>query len=800
MNSIYDLISTKVFEGTIATKDLFDDLMQQEIDHQARLSSFYRKFLAESAWNLGNPIDSLPYLPVGAFKHQTHMTKIESEDRGLELKSSGTSGITSSIFVDRETSRRQKLSVRLTWEDYFGDERSPALVLDADPQNSEALGARQAAIMGYTRNSSTVEYLLKEENGKLIPSQKWFQVQQDLPSEPVVIIGFTYVLWRFLREQLGKSRIELPTGSRVIHIGGWKKLEAEKISPEDFKALVSSSLSVDSADIHDVYGFTELMGVSFIECSFGNKHVPKWVRATALDPITLEPLISGAQGLLAFRSPIAHSYLGLGIVTDDLGYVSDKLSKCGCGREGQIIQVSGRRGRAEIRGCGDILGSAKLEQTRSEGSQDSINLLFPEKLGLGSSAFQKVVTETTNESRSITTLTLPEKLEVISELRERWKLLSDSDFTGRLRKNGIGFLIDWSNPDRLRQVLDDSLPEGRASLDNWVERHSAPGRKIRAIPRGVLSQWVSGNVPALGMFPIIYGWLTNNVSLSRLSTKAFELTIELLDPLNELATISPAARKMAESTLVFTFDHNNEAANSIISRAADTVIAWGGEAAISAISQLPMKPSARTLYFGPRTSYAVVFESAVNTHNRMAVIARRLVADSTVFEQAACASPHSVFLVSGDEGLSEKLAAALADEFSREASKETGLLIDKDLVSEIALYRRRRMLDSKIFPVGHFATVVVPMETLSLPEPVFGKTLHVVQVKDIHEMDKYLSPYLQSVSIAGTQKESEDLAESLVCRGVKRFPSVGRITNFENPWDGEDIINLLVRNATLGGP
>jgi hypothetical protein len=213
-----------------------------------------------------------------------------------------------------------------------------------------------------------------------------------------------------------------------------------------------------------------------------------------------------------------------------------------------------------------------------------------------------------------------------------------------------------------------------------------------------------------------------------------------------------------------------------------------------------MKQDVRTLYFGPRTSYAAVFQSAIEGESRLNVIARRLVADSTVFEQAACASPHSVFVISPDKDAADKLADAIAKQFLRESLAFDPDTADQDLIAEVALYRQRKLLDSRVLSVSDYATVVVPSETHSLPEPVFGRTLHVIHVRRIEDLEKYLSPYLQSVATAGNSRESEKLAELLVKQGVKRFPTVGKITNFENPWDGENIVGSLVRISTLGGP
>jgi len=800
MDKIYDLISKPVFDETRSVSLLFESALREEIENQTKNSQAFSKFLAEHEWKNGDSLESLPYLPVGAFRHQSLLTQVTGEARGIKLSSSGTSGLASSIFIDQETSRRQKLSVRLTLENFFGSDRVPALVFDSDPRGSDSVGARQAAIMGYIRNASEVQYLIEEKNGLFTPSSSWNELVKNPPSAPVYVVGFTFVLWKFLSDQLGSGGVRLPRGSKVIHIGGWKKLESEKISNKDFSDLVSNYLGVEPEEIHDIYGFTELMGVSFIECSFGNKHVPKWVRASSLNLLTLEKQESHQQGLLAFQSPLAHSYLGLSIVTDDMGFVDEGSVKCLCGRPGQTIRVTGRRSKAEIRGCGDILGSTKFEQKHGELKTNFISGLFPVQSDFTLEEFQVEVTRVRSAAEGLKSFNLGEKLEVIEALREQWKKIADADKSGNLRKNGVGFLVEWSSPDRLRKLLDSFLPGGRGTLDRWATWNQSSGSRIRSVPRGLMTQWVSGNVPALGIFPIIYSWITNNSNVSRLSTRAFELTLELLHPLKALALISDAARALSEATLAVTFDHSNHHANQIMSRAADTIIAWGGESAIESISSLPAKRDVKPLFFGPRTSYAVVFESAIDSDSRLGVIARRLVADSTVFEQAACASPHTVFVVTRDPKTSEKLAHAIAAQFERERNLASAELIDDELLPEITLYRKRRLLDSKVLAVSGYATVVMPASTSSLPEPVFGRTLHVVRIESLEDARKFTGPYLQSVSIAGNPKETETLAEMLVSTGVKRFPTVGKITNFENPWDGEDIISALVRTSTLGGP
>jgi hypothetical protein len=127
------------------------------------------------------------------------------------------------------------------------------------------------------------------------------------------------------------------------------------------------------------------------------------------------------------------------------------------------------------------------------------------------------------------------------------------------------------------------------------------------------------------------------------------------------------------------------------------------------------------------------------------------------------------------------------------------LELSADLVSEIAIYRRRRMLDSIVLgEVG--STVVVPRESRSLPEPIFGRTVNVIRVSNVDELRDIPSAEVQSVGVAGSSKDFFELAQALENSSVKRFPQIGRMTNFEDPWDGVSITRNLVNFRTLGGP
>ncbi len=805
MTYLDTLLQLNPFDYSENAEDLYKKALKETYDLYSERNEHWRAYILANG-STDSPIDEIPPIPVSVFKHASHLTNV-SELVTNTLSSSGTSGRVSQISIDSPDSKRQKVTLAKVMTEFIGEERLPAVVFDVDPKTASSVSARQAAIIGYTRFSSETLFLLELNQERLQLKPNWrdiLQVFKDKHSGKFLIIGFTYVLYQFLQEisQLGQS-LDVPENSKLIHIGGWKKLESMKVSPTQTKDVFSLATGIDSQNIHDVYGFTELMGVSFVECKSGWKHVPNFVKVRVHDSLTLAELSRGGTGLLSFASPIPRSYLGANLLTDDVGFLSPATENCPCGLPGQIFRVTGRRPKAEIRGCGDIL-SASMEDpsklsTPSSVTSDVINTLFPNQSTLTSSQLMAELNKTRKASRVLATHRVSEVLEVIDNLREHWRQLESTDKTGTLRLNGLGYLVEWASPSRLKNLLDVNLLGGSLSLDGWSYFGSSDDIATKSTPKGLVSQWVSANVPLLGMFPTLMAWLTGNSVVMRVSSTGNDMSTLILNPLKSLSQNNKTAEAILNSTLVLTFDRGLERAHHAISKEADVIIAWGGLEATNSISSYPAKANATKLIFGPRTSFAVVFGNFVDSEPKSRVVARRAAADVFVFDQIACASPHTLYFVSDSDEEALSFASLLAEEFEKRAKAQSSLELSADLVSEIAIYRRRRMLDSIVLG-GVGSTVVVPRESHSLPEPIFGRTVNVIRVSNVEELRDIPSAEVQSVGVAGSSKDFFELAQALENSSVKRFPQIGRMTNFEDPWDGVSITRNLVNFRTLGGP
>jgi hypothetical protein len=295
------------------------------------------------------------------------LTLAESTEIVRTLTSSATSGQTPSrITLDKATSRRMTKALTGIIREFIGPGRRPYLVVDT-PENltpRAEIGARGAAILGLTPFATTIDCCLKaNDDGELrLDVGKILSFARECGEKEVLIYGFTYVIWKSLVQILrreGKS-LAMPH-ARVLHSGGWKRLEKEAVTKDDFTQAVAEIVGCSPSRIIDYYGMVENVGVVYPDCEFGNKHVPAFAEVIIRDPLTLAPVKVGERGLLQACSVLPTSYPGFLLLTDDLAELMD-YDGCPCGRRGMFFRFAGRVPKVEVRGCGNI------EPARHDGS------------------------------------------------------------------------------------------------------------------------------------------------------------------------------------------------------------------------------------------------------------------------------------------------------------------------------------------------------------------------------------------------------------------------------------------------
>ena len=784
----------------------------------------YRRFCDNKGFDphtFSGALELIPPVHVSVFKDLGEtLGSVPKEEIKLKLQSSATSGIPSTIPVDKVTSKRQARAMIKVISDFIGNERKPFLIMDVNPAEGfrKQLGARYAAVSGYINFASQAAYFLKiDEN-----MQYYFDVDgierftsglKD--NEAAVIFGFTYILYSHVIRPLYESgqTYHLPAGSKMLHIGGWKKLEDEKIGRDEFNYKAAKVFGLAPDDVIDVYGFTEQMGLNYPDCPCGCKHAPLYSQVIVRDIVTKGVCPPGTEGLLEFLSPIPHSYPGNAVLTDDIGVI--EKGPCPYGRSGIRFRVLGRLKKAEIRGCGDILSSKLIfADSNQQKCGSEISAYRVEYISVG------VLRDgmTPEESLGAIERHLRDRLDwlrhqpidaligLIAQVSQKWS--AKDTIHGGLQAsqaNGLNFLASWCTVEHLTSMMTDALRGNRMYVDSFLPCTDNTVQYRSAISRGLACHWLAGNVQVLGMFVLIESILTKNVNLLKLSSRDNGVFKSLLSAFEGEVYVTPGGYRILGDDLLQTialvyYEHTDSKMGRLMSEMAEIRIAWGGRDAVVEVSSYPAKYDCEDIILGPKLSFSVLGAEALSSAHSAKKLARKTAVDASVFDQTGCASTHNVFVERGGAVSPSEFARLLA-----EAMQKTALQLPKGGVSPeqiSAIHSVRGLYDFKgtVYGDPDGMWTVLYSDDTQLSSPVYSRTVFVHPVDHIDDVIQYVDETIQTIGLAAEGEKAIRFALQASGAGAVRFPVCGRMLNFDSPWDGMYLIDRMVRWVTMGGP
>jgi Acyl-protein synthetase, LuxE len=304
-------------------------------------------------------IADLPYLPAAMLKAQPPLSLVDPGAITRTLTSSSTTGQQPSrIALDSPTARRMTRGVVAVAQDFIGSGRRPYLVVDVPDsiRGQQELGARGAAIQGLHPFATEVTYCLNQgPNGELtLEQERLFEFVRTRSHSAVLVYGFTYILWKYLVTPLLAQGITLDLPEiHILHSGGWKRLQDEAVAKPAFNAAVAQVFGCAPDRVIDFYGLVEHVGIIYPDCPLGNKHVPAFGDVIIRDPLTLQPVAAGEQGIVQVCSVLPTSFPGHLLLTEDIASLVAN-DGCPCGRRGVAFRRIARVPMAELRGCGNI--------------------------------------------------------------------------------------------------------------------------------------------------------------------------------------------------------------------------------------------------------------------------------------------------------------------------------------------------------------------------------------------------------------------------------------------------------------
>jgi phenylacetate-coenzyme A ligase PaaK-like adenylate-forming protein len=322
--------------------------------HHYNKSDLYKKYLDKMNFKQNKylSLNSFPFLPVRLFKEFDFLS-IKKRNIFKTLNSSGTtSKKTSKIYIDKTNAFNQIKVLQKIFNNIVGNSRLPMLVIDCkrDNLNRNNFNASAAAVSGFSMFANEVSYLL-DQNGN-IDYKSLNNFLNKYSKSKFLIFGFTYNIFLNLINKLETNKLNIKNLSEgfIIHGGGWKKIEKQKIKRNTFNKLLNEKLNIKN--VINYYGLVEQIGSIFFECKCGYFIASNFSEIIIRDE-NFKECKDGKSGFVQLLSLLPTSYPGHNILTEDIGEIV-KNHSCTCYGHGKRFLIHGRLKDAELRGCSNI--------------------------------------------------------------------------------------------------------------------------------------------------------------------------------------------------------------------------------------------------------------------------------------------------------------------------------------------------------------------------------------------------------------------------------------------------------------
>jgi hypothetical protein len=323
-----------------------DALLLELAHYQVEHVPPYARFVAQrSRGRTPSTPDEVPALPTDAFRYARISSRAASEEV-RRFRSSGTTSEERSLHVFSDLSLYTQAARAAARYALFPDTSGLDMVILAASEQELADSSLSYMLARFSEwFGLEVRYvwpLQAEELGLLRTALR----AAESGARAVALLGTSFAFVHAL-DALQGERFVLPAASRIMQTGGFKGRTRE-VEPTEMRRLLADTFAVDERFIVAEYGMTELSSQLYERTLRDAVHgvdaprrlwAPGWVRATIVDPETLSPLPTGAEGLVRIDD-LANLDSVAFIQTADLGSIDE---------HGLILR--GRASAAVARGC-----------------------------------------------------------------------------------------------------------------------------------------------------------------------------------------------------------------------------------------------------------------------------------------------------------------------------------------------------------------------------------------------------------------------------------------------------------------
>lgn len=379
-------------------------------------------------------------------------------------------------------------------------------------------------------------------------------------------------------------------------------------------------------------------------------------------------------------------------------------------------------------------------------------------------------------------------------------MTADPKIQTQLATHGISFLLTFLKRNNLESMLKENFHGKLTIMDEQIYVKGL-NKNLIAQPRGVITHWLAGNVPILGMISLIQGILTRNVNVVKLSREnglVLPLLVSLMVQVEaEVDGIKISGRDIFSGCLFLYCEKDDIQGQQSLSLNSDIRVAWGGRAAVENVMSLTRRYGTEDVIFGPKYSFAVVGRNSINM-NKISDFMYRLALDASVFDQQGCNSPHTVFVEQGGTLEGEPFAQHLANAMGELLKRIPRNQISSDEAYSVVNIRSEYFFTGKVFSSEGTEWTVIYSEEEGLADACYSRIVFVRPVKNLDQVLNYIKPKQhQTIGLSIATEQKEEFVKKAAARGIERITEIGKMSVYDHPWDGTFPMDRFVRWVSI---
>lgn len=402
-----------------------------------------------------------------------------------------------------------------------------------------------------------------------------------------------------------------------------------------------------------------------------------------------------------------------------------------------------------------------------------------------------------NQASSLKDLPVKEIVNTFNSISSYW-ISRECKVRDLIISEGMGFIVAWLKKKNINKLLSTNF-KTISSLDKPTFDNLS-NSFLYTRPLGIAVHWIAGNVPVLGVISLFQSLLTKNKSIVKVPANFKNLLPAILEDLNDSSYFSKPVKEIIDtllsSVLILYIDQEDFESQQKLSRNADIRIVWGGLEAVSSVIRLEKKINCRDIIFGPKISLAYVSKNRLQDKKDLTLLSKALADDIFAFDQAGCNSPHNLLIEKGSKYNIHKIAKNISESFDSKSrgSNHISEPIDKfNLLTKKFLYQSNDKFSVISGSDDEWGVFINKSNTTKIEEPLYGRTVFLSEVKNLEEIGKILPTNIQSLGLFTKTKEKDQIIQTLSNFGVDRFPDIGKMSLYENPWDGYMPLQQMVK-------